>query len=75
MHMHLCMHMLRQEAFTKAHRWMQLLDSVELGLQRSVGEQVRLPPSSHRTNPPQQPPHQPTAAVTAPTQPAATSAT
>ena len=29
----------RSEAFNKSHRWMQLLDSVELGLQQSVGEQ------------------------------------
>ncbi len=26
------------EAFKKGHRWMQLLDSIELGLQRNVGE-------------------------------------
>ena len=28
----------KSEAFKKDHRWMQMLDSVELGLQRSVGE-------------------------------------
>ena len=27
----------KQEAFKKGHRWMQLLDSVELGLQRNIG--------------------------------------